>query len=224
MAESPNLTDSWGIEVIPALSVSLSPEFIEITRGIGQAVSFDFKLSAGGQDVGPHGIGCCCWTQFEFTVEDSESVWWIQNMSGWWNRTFEVWVTSNQPAGEIVITGRSLTNMDLYVTATIYVSESPPLSKIQNIEIADNNVMVDLSQPAESGAILIVAAIDSAGTLLDMRMRDITRSGRMTVNDITIPTAEGTRVRAMMWDGTGIIRPLCEPRTTTRTGGAWVLD
>ena len=109
-------------------------------------------------------------------------------------------------------------------TATVsFTVNSLPPPEILSIEINTNNsVTVSLNRPSDGKPALIIAIYDSNGKLLTMEKRDIAKSGEIIVTEITIPTTEGAKVKAMMWNSLGTMESLCSPKTKIRNGNNWV--
>ena len=79
-------------------------------------------------------------------------------------------------------------------------------TQILNIIPHTNSVTVDLIRPNQNSAVLIVA-VYSDTKLLEIKQEPITHSGEITVNGIALP--ETGTIKAMIWDGTDTMQPLC---------------
>ena len=84
----------------------------------------------------------------------------------------------------------------------------------------NNQVTVNLISPWTSDAVLIVAVYNDQ-KLLRIKTKPITQSGNIIVEDIEIPVVEGTVVKAMMWNNTSDMVPLCEAKAKVMHDDNW---
>jgi len=81
---------------------------------------------------------------------------------------------------------------------TIIKKDDISFAELNIADIGSRSVTVDLSRPYAGNPVLIVTVYNGKGKLLAMKTQAIEKSGEVTVNEITVPTAEGTVIKAMM--------------------------
>ena len=98
-------------------------------------------------------------------------------------------------------------------------------SNILSVAVNGNNsVAVGMDNPQKSSVMLIVAVYDQNNKLLAIKAEAAPQNDLVVIDGIEIPTANGTVVKAILWDDLRYMEPLCDYKATTKKDNIWISD